>query len=234
MRAVLALGMALVAGSVWAREGVIPKVNYPVVAAEAVSGAGFVPKGWALESQAAGDLNGDGLPDLVLVMLDQDPHNVVSFDGGDSLDTNPRLLVVALAKKGGGYTRALQNHTLIERHEESNIDDPLQEPPTLSHGVFRVKLHFWASAGSWSGSERQFTFRYEGGCFRLIGYDYDHMMRDTQDTEVISINYLSGKVKQVSGNDQTGKSHTKWSVLPKQGPLCLDQIGDGLIFDPTV
>src|SRR5688500_7334278 len=104
----------------------LPPVTYPPLPAEAANAEGFVPSGWKIENQAEGDVDGDSRADLALVLRSQDPANVLPVEMcGDKLDTNPSMLAVLLAKPGGGYRRAVENHVLIARRENSCALDGL-------------------------------------------------------------------------------------------------------------
>ncbi|MDG2537253.1 hypothetical protein P5Y53_06230 [Dyella jiangningensis] len=227
--------LVLVAPSAWA-ELRVPDVRYPSLPAQAVNAEGFVPNGWRLESQAADDLNGDGRPDLVLVLRQQDPANVIRNDDGlgeNPLDTNPRMLAVAFARDGGGYALALQNHSLIPRHDIPTIEDMLEEGGvSVQRGALRVTLHFWANAGSWSMGNTTYTFRWQNGRFELIGYDSDSVMRNSGASESLSINYSTGKVKRTTGNMQDDKEAVTWQKLSSSRRWSLDEVGDGSAFDP--
>jgi hypothetical protein len=122
---VLILIGAILCNSATAQELEIPKAHYPQLPKYATAAKGFVPQGWALEIQKFGDLNGDGRPDLLLVLRENNPKNFVEHDGfgASPLNTNPRILAVAFAKPRGGYALAMQNHTVIERHVESNLSE---------------------------------------------------------------------------------------------------------------
>src|SRR5262245_18638321 len=90
----------LVAGLVSAaaaRELQIPEAVYPGLPQRAASADGFVPAGWKLETQVSGDLNRDGIADLVLVLRENNPKNVIEHEnlGENPLDTNPRILAIA-------------------------------------------------------------------------------------------------------------------------------------------
>src|SRR5688572_4327878 len=100
----LAAGIVLPLGAA-AQDLEIPEAVYPALPRQAASAEGFVPAGWALESQVSGDLNGDGIADLALVLHEQNPANSVSHDalGEKPLDTNPRILAVAFGDPSGGY-----------------------------------------------------------------------------------------------------------------------------------
>jgi hypothetical protein len=214
----------------------VPDAHYPGLPAQAMNAEGFVPNGWRLESQAAEDLDGDGRPDLVLVLRQQDPANVIRNDDGlgeNPLDTNPRILAAAFASDGGGYALALQNHALIPRHDVPTVEDMLEEGGvSVQRGALRVTLHFWANAGSWSMGNTTYTFRWQNGRFELIGYDSDSVMRNSGASESLSINYSTGEVKRSVGNMQDDKETVTWQKLPSSRRWTLDEVGDGSAFDP--
>lgn len=213
-----------------------PAVVYPQLPAQGRDAAAFVPGGWKLEFERRGDLNGDGRADLLLVLKMADPRNVLenSGFGPDRFDTNPRVLAVAFAE-GDGYRLALQDHTLIPRPDSPNMEDYLDgAEPSIARGAFSVNLHQFASAGSWSTSETTFRFRYGQGCFQLIGYDVHGMHRGSGEVRELSVNYLTGKAKLGDGSIEDDALRTRWRPLPKQSLRCLEQVGDGLAFDPGV
>ena len=87
-----------------------------------------------------GDLNGDGKPDVVQVLKQTNPRNVLPNDamGPNPFDTNPRILAVAFAAAAGGFDLTLENHTLIPRPEYPTMDDPL-DPEGVQPGGIEVK-----------------------------------------------------------------------------------------------
>jgi hypothetical protein len=132
-----------------------PSVVFPAIPAQAQTQADLVPKGWTVEMESRGALNGDVVPDLRLVLHMTNPGNVITNDdfGASDLDTNPRILVVAFAEKATKkYSLALANHTLIPRHTNPSMDDPL-EGAEIVKGTLQVSLRFWMSAGSWYESQ---------------------------------------------------------------------------------
>lgn len=213
----------------------IPEVVYPRLPDQAETAQGFVPAGWALEKEASGDLNRDGVPDLVLVLRDQSPASIIKHStiGTNPLNTNPRILAVAFGRKPpAGFTLAMQDHTLIPRHTAPNIDDPLQEGDvSISRGTLRVKLGFFASSGSWTMSMTTFTFRHQNGQFELIGYDRFETARNSGVTSDVSINYMTRKVKIATGSIENDAKKVRWITLPRRPLLTIDKIGDGLDFD---
>ena len=196
-------------------------MTYPRLPEQATSAQGFVPAGWTLEKNLSGDLNRDGIPDLVLVLRAQDAANIIKHNtmGANPLDTNPRILAVAFGRKTpAGYTLAMQDHTLIPRRTMPNIDDPLEEGDVMiERGTLRVKLGFFASAGSWTASMTTFTFRHQNGQFELIGYDRYETMRNSGETTDVSINYTTRKVSIAKGSIENDAKKVRWRTLAEAG-----------------
>jgi hypothetical protein len=143
----------------------IPKVTYPKLAQQGGATEAFIPEGWKLESEQKGDLNKDGVDDLLILLRMNDAKNIVTHDGlgTNPFDSNPRILAVALA--GGAnkpYKLVLQNHTLIARSEDSVLDDPLSETGgiAIDKDALKVALHLFSSAGSWATGLTTYRFRH--------------------------------------------------------------------------
>jgi hypothetical protein len=237
--ALFALGAALaLAGGAEAQDLRIPAAVPPKLPAQAADADGFVPQGWALERKASGDLNGDGLPDLVLVLHQRDPKNIVPVVGGlgeNPLDTNPRILSVAVNNgTGGAYSLVLTNMTLIPRRDDPVLADPLPETAEIAirRRALRISLQSFASAGGWDMSTVAYSFRFQSGRLELIGYDRDTTARNTGETNAVSINYLARKMKRTMGNIASDATKIRWMALPPRALLTIDQVGDGLAFDP--
>ena len=118
----LVLCLVLPATAIAQENGDAPPVIYPDVVEQGVDAQAFVPKGWLLERSVEGDLNRDGMADLVIVLHDADPINLIKPEPGmeTPLDTNPRMLVVTFADKAGGYRLAFANSSIIPRILYSN------------------------------------------------------------------------------------------------------------------
>lgn len=220
-----------------AQELVIPKVTYPSLPQDGASAEAFVPKGWRLEKQQSGDLNKDGQDDLLLLLRMDDRRNILKNEGlgQDPFDTNPRILAVAFGN-GRSFTLGLENHTLIARTEDPVMDDPVGESGgiAIERGTLKVSLYSFASAGSWSTGSSTFRFRSGKRGFELIGYDSTSTQRNTGEVEQVSINYLTGKVQISTGTISDDKLKDKWRKIPKKKLLLLEEIGDGLAFDPGI
>jgi hypothetical protein len=216
-----------------------PPVTYPTLPATAASAKEFAPKGWSLEAQSSGDLNKDGVPDLVFVMRDGDPRNILVNPGGlgaEKLDTNPRILGVAFgATAPQPYRLVLQNHTLIPRRESPTIDDYFDRTDGLAiaRGAFSVKLGLFASAGGWETFSSHFTFRWQNEHVELIGFERDSTMRNSGETVLTSVNYSTGKMRIETGSIENDKKKVRAKNLPKKPLLTIERIGDGIEFQPA-
>ncbi len=214
-----------------AQDVIIPEVTYPTLVAEASSAEGFVPKGWKLDHRQSGDLNGDGLDDLMLVLIDDDPRNLVSHESfsENPVNTNPRILAVAFAEKSKAYRLVLENHTLIPRIVEPVFEDPFQKDGSVvSNGTMKISLYAFGSA-IW---QPVLQFRYDHGAFELIGFEGNVSDRFSGVTTGTSVNYLTGQAEITTGsieNDATKKTTRK---LKKAPLLKLQDIGSGLDFSP--
>ena len=216
-----------------------PDVRYPRLPDTGATLQAFVPEGWKIESRDAGDLNKDTRDDVVLVLRMQDPANVVQNEGlgVSEFDTNPRLLAVLFAEAAGGYRLAVQDHALIPRPDNPVMDDYLDgdDAVTVRRGAFTVRLHSWASAGSWYTSNTTFTFRHQDGCFRLIGHDSSWMHRGSGETGSTSFNFAAGKgVFEEGTMESDTPTRTKIMAIPRGELPCLERIGNGFEFDPGV
>ncbi|WP_202307285.1 hypothetical protein [Mesorhizobium sp. L-8-10] len=243
MRTGLWISLALAPAAMWqtcvASELQIPAARYPDLPETASELRDFVPVGWYFEAKAEGDLNRDRVNDVVFVLREDNPANIVAnLDGlgSNSLDTNPRILAVAFGTEGrANYRLALANHTLIPRHEDPVLDDPFASPGSLAvaRGAFSVTLGFFASAGGWEMGQTKLTFRFQDDGFELIGLDRSRTHRGTGETEEVSINLSTGRASTIIGNIAEDEAQeAKWQSLRGARRYTIDQITDALRFDP--
>lgn len=233
----LALAAALLTGAAAAQDLALPPVRYPRLPARAAAIGGFVPSGWRLERQARGDLNKDGAADLAFTIRMKSPRNVLRHDGlgTNPFDSNPRIVAVALAERSGGYRLAFQNHVLIPRPTMPTQEDPFGEESDglrIASGALRISLHRFMNAGGWDMGSTHFTFRWQDGAARLIGFGYDNVQRNSGCASGLSINYLTRRMKMSWGNINDEKESVRWRSLPSAKLLTIDQVGDGLEYDP--
>ena len=81
--------------------------NYdPILPKKAKSLNELVPKEWILLYSAKGDLNQDGISDLVFVVQSMDAAHIEFLDYMDnSVNKNPRVLGIYFGSKNGDYTQ---------------------------------------------------------------------------------------------------------------------------------
>lgn len=226
--------LLLLLAAQWPGDQKIPPVRYPEISRHAATLSGFVPTGWKLTDKAQGDLNGDRIPDAALAIWMDDPRNKIhpSYDPKTRYDTNPMMLVVVFGRKGGGYDLAVANHKLISRRENPNQDPPFNHV-SIARGVLRVEMHEFLEAGGWWLGKKSFAFRWQDGALRLIGYDRDGIIKNTGETDIVSANY-PGRRMIVRTGTMAGDApdETRTATLPNKPLLTIDQVGDGLAFDP--
>lgn len=213
----------------------IPPVTYPEIVRQAATVEGFVPSGWKLQDRATGDLNGDGLADAALVLRMDDQRNLIpsDWDPAQKYDSNPYMLVVASARKGGGYALGADDHRLIPRLENQNQEEPFDDIK-IERGTVRIRMHLFMDAGGWQMGGSAYTFRWQDGTFRLIGFDRDEVHRGSGDTIETSVNYLSGKAEIKKGNISTDEQQSLVISIPERPLIALEAVGDGLMFEPTL
>lgn len=229
------LSLLAVPASAAAQDLVLPAVRYPVLPRQAADAGGFAPRGWTIEARAAGDLDRDGDSDLALVLRSNDPANLVPVDFcAERLDTNPRMLVVALAAPDGGYRLTVQNHSLIPRRENPcQVDWFEAEGLEIRRGNIRLYLEHMMSAGGWDAGTTTFVLRWQDGALRLIGWDYSNVKRNSGCLNTISVNFLTGRVRTAQGNVGTDRERVRWSRLARPTPSpAIGDVGDGMQFDP--
>lgn len=226
------IALALVqAASSWPGQEGVPAVAYPDLREAAARPQDFVPQGWKLEAEASGDLNGDRVADVALVLHKDDQANrlpIWESDLTNLFDTNPRILLVAFGQRGGGFVRAAAGHRLISRHVQGNMDDPF-DGLEIVKGTLRLKMHVFMNAGGWWMGNYQFAFRWQQGAMRLIGYDRDGVQRNTGETDGVSVNYLTGAKLVKSGNID-GTEKVRRHTIKRKKLLTMEQVGDGLEF----
>lgn len=211
----------------------------PALPAQAASVAGFVPPGWVIEQQHAADLNRDGRRDALLLLRRApaaaqpgEPGTTGSTVDGGAGRSPLRLLAVLLGARGG-YALSALNARLIPQVDLASQDDPLTDGELAARpGGFDIKLGLVAGVGSYLSASLRYRFRYQGGCFRLIGYDRLETHRATLNTHDLSINFLNGAAVHTSGNAQSDATQVRRDRLAANPRRCFQDLDNAADFKP--
>jgi hypothetical protein len=214
----------------------LPPARYPDLPRTARAVKDVVPAGWRIESESIGDLNGDGRPDRLLVLREQDPAKRIAreFRPDEPMDSNPRMLAVLLAQGDGSVALGVANHSLIPRWIEPFDEDPLFEPDEdvdIARGAVRVRLTYPAAG---AGGSITYTLRWQDGGLKLIGYDSEVVQRGPGDVDALSVNYVSGRAKRSHGKLDGPPAKDVWTTIPATKLLDIAEIGDGQQFNPRL
>lgn len=197
-----------------AQELEIPPVAYPQLPAAASEPADFVPPGWAVVTTDRGDLNGDGRADVVLLMQMRDAANVVAYPIGDRtepFDTNPHMLAVAFAAPDGRYRLAASSRGLFVRPLR-----PYTGEDTLGEETVRLERGGLLISFGYLRGHASYRFRWQGGAFRLIGYESGGASGGC--VETYSINYLTGRARETEGLISSDRTRVAWRRVIGEPP----------------
>lgn len=140
----------------------------------------FVPSGWEIRIDADGDLNGDRISDVVIVLAPP-------FERVAAHEHAPNILVVLFGKPGGGFRRFAVNGQL----HPPDADARSGLSPMIKNGVLRVNDNW----GDGWVKDINYKFRYDPavGKLMLIGFDSESYNRmDINSGGKSSENYLTG------------------------------------------
>ena len=164
----------------------------------------FVPKYWSAIMKVDGDLNKDGLTDTALIVEQENPNNISVTEYNDTLNTNPRALLVLFKQENGTYKLAAKNDKgFIEPPKEnSSLLDPLGEGDiNIKNNTLRLKFQYFFSAGSWYITNVEYVFRYQNSHFELIGVETNSFHRATGEETIVSFNLSTNKLETTMGGN---------------------------------
>ena len=182
----------------------------------------YLPAKYVLFEAIQGDLNNDGIQDLVLIVKATDPTQWVNHEYRGKLDQNRRGIIVLLADKGK-YKPILSNLSCFSsENEEGGVYFAPELWLEINKGLLNV--HYGHGRyGYWN-----YSFRLQNQDLRLIGYDSSSNHGPYVDSET-SINFLTNK-KVIRKNlnedpDSDPKFKETWSKT-KMSPIYLSTIKD--------
>ena len=182
----------------------------------------YIPAKYVLFEAIQGDLNNDGIQDLVLIVKATDPTQWVNHEYRGKLDHNRRGIIVLLADKGK-YKPILSNLSCFSsENEEGGVYFAPELWLEINKGLLNV--HYGHGRyGYWN-----YSFRLQNQDLRLIGYDSSSNHGPYVESET-SMNFLTDK-KVIRKNlnedpDSDPKFKETWSKA-KNSPIYLSMIKD--------
>lgn len=171
--------------------------------------ADFAPKGWKVEEDVKGDLNGDGIVDHSIKLIEDKPGNTE-----DRMNDRSRALVVVFGRQDGGLVKAAVAGKLLQCTGCGGAFYGAMDAPAnvkIQKGVIIVEQ----DSGSRWVTDTTYRFRYDEqpGMFILIGYDYSSRDRAEGSSSSESTNYLTGK--RITTVAKGKKTTTKTTTVAK-------------------
>ena len=163
----------------------------------------LVPEGWINIAEAQGDLNKDGIEDLVVVAAPgEDEWPVLGIYWGSSK----------------GLFNIYQAYDTIMPYSDEEFSMVDLSISINKRGVLRIDSQLSYSAGSTANERQTHMFRYQDGDFYCIGSETAGYSRYTGESEEQSYNYLTHKRKTTIGNvfDDNIKDKVIWDNLPDE------------------
>ncbi|MBP5570836.1 MAG: hypothetical protein J6X46_07455 [Prevotella sp.] len=186
------------------------------------------PKGWKIDYEPTGDLNKDGIADLVIMATPDSAEHIVNRTDGSVYNNNQPVLAIYWGTADGRFNLYKEYPTVL-----SIFDDELMAMEGLmmectneisinDRGVLRIK-NFSDQAGSIVLTIEE-LYRYQNGDFELIGKLDSTYDRDTQSFGEASYNYSTGKVKFTkSFMDDEKDDEVSWGTCQKSPKKKLGQ-----------
>ena len=181
----------------------------------------IVPEGWE-HKEATGDLNKDGIKDLVVLAKPNFKEKMKTRDDGYEYNFNPYILAIYFGQTDGNHQQWKQYEELFPADDEwISVDVDIE---VTERGTLNISTGTFASGGSYGTNQTKYTYRFQNGDFYLIGRESTDMMRNTGEMTTISENYLTWKRQTIKDNAfEEGMKKETWSKLTKKP---LEKLGE--------
>jgi len=134
--------------------------SYPRISKLQKTAQEFVPPKWKLLDSIGGDLNGDRIKDVVVILEYKDTISE-QRPNGFTIVTNPRILLIFFKSKNGALELKLQHNTFLLRNNE---DMGTEAFPILAIKNKVLSIHY-----NLFHDYPTYKFRYQNDDFYLIG-----------------------------------------------------------------
>ncbi|HYV25461.1 MAG TPA: hypothetical protein VE969_09520 [Pyrinomonadaceae bacterium] len=171
----------------------------------------FVPRGWKIEEQIKGDLNGDSVADYALKLVEDKADKDASGDPTERY----RAVVIVFQEAGGKLARAAVVGKLLQCTRCGGAFYGFVETPAtleINNGIIEVNQDH----GSRNLTNTYYKFRYDAATkqFVLIGFDYADADRLTATVVSESTNYLTGV--RITTRGKGNRDVERRTVVPKK------------------
>lgn len=177
----------------------------------------FLPEGYIIYEEIRGDLNKDGVEDLVLYIKGTDTSLLETDHLGRELDFN-RGGIIVLFNKNGTYELASKNYDCFSPEDE---DDSFSVIIEIKKNI----LYILYSYGKYGYTK--YTFRWQNKDFELIGCDFSNN-RGATILDKTSINFSTKKELETLYTDDEENTVYKetWTNISIDKLIRLSEIED--------
>jgi hypothetical protein len=173
-----------------------PKITIPMTAK---APEGFAPDGWEVRVVEKGDLNGDKIDDVVIVMTKPE-----IMENGVLVEGKKNFLALAFGDGGQFKRTAFSDEAVLDTEEGGPFGDPF-EGLKIENGTVII-YHYGGGGQRWSSAER---YRWSQNRWMLIGKTYGtiNILDLDEEGDAKDTNLSTGFVKRTEANifDQRGK-----------------------------
>lgn len=176
---------------------------------------------------AWGDLNMDGIKDVVIVAVPRLPEKMQTDEDGTVYNFNSPVMGIYFGKEGGSLT--------LFKEYENTIPGPEDETGYIEFGteifsnesvvVFDIEFFYMTNPRS---TKYTFNYRYQDNDFYLVGADVGEMSPYGEGYEVESYNYLTHEKQTIITDvfDETAEPQETFTTIPE---IPLEKLGVRLL-----
>ncbi|MCQ2188665.1 MAG: hypothetical protein MJZ00_01940 [Paludibacteraceae bacterium] len=165
----------------------------------------IIPEQWEIKNEATGDLNKDGIADLVFNARKIGTTEYEYY----SVNENPQIFAIYWGNGDGTFTQYKAWKGLIEIDKMGVWNHANLE--ITEKGVLKVLCDQLSDGGGWGSTAYTTKYRFQDNKFYKIGYDQISINKSDGYTVETSINYLTGKkcIKEYNMFEYDG-TNTTW------------------------
>lgn len=156
----------------------------------------LIPLGWQILAKAKGDLNGDGLEDVVFAIQSPKQETIEYSDGyeSDTLHTNPRVMGIYFGNRKGEFKKVLQSNTFIINRSTPTMDEPFKGLEILPSSELQISFYIWQCRECTSWTIHEYRFKYQNTEFELVRYEESITQRISGDETSYQVDFQKGTV----------------------------------------